>query len=579
MDIVLRDTICAHHPENPHSSDESLSQLHNALLDGTLGRITVITDDSRPPHEPFAPWSAVMERAVPEDGENHLSALAAVLRRGGGSILVLDCGCEIRAAFLSAFANLSTPTALVAEPGHFSCPLYARTHRKDRRTLALDGLGGEGDLGYLGTLFLTEHARAVLCAVLDEGGNELSWPETVSRLAHRSPVHCATLAKDVHGNEVVVGGALAGGSHARTYVRLHPASGRRTVRKEAVGAGRDKLTEEIGWLRGLERAAGRHFPKVVESRIEPDGVSVDLAYHHLPTLRRLILGGEVDEEEAARWARRALATMRRDLYPVGHAPVPRDYVRRTHLDRIARRLVETARALPDRRRLWAADEVRVNGVPLHGAQRLVRALTDDPAALRLLTPRRLARTHGDPHFDNILIDRRNHRFFLIDPRGNAGYDVSYDLGKIWHSVNSFYDLIHDGHVGVEAGEDEINYTFTSPHLVNFYGRVRERLCAWLTATGWDEGDDHWLLKVRMAEAAHMCSVMPFHIARDQHETVALACYARGLELINSLYEDLTTATATAAAVTPTTTVTPTATATAATAVAPVSASPRLTAHG
>jgi hypothetical protein len=36
----------------------------------------------------------------------------------------------------------------------------------------------------------------------------------------------------------------------------------------------------------------------------------------------------------------------------------------------------------------------------------------------------------------------------------------------------------------------------------------------------------------------MCSVMPFHIAHDERETVALACYARGVELINELYDDL-----------------------------------------
>jgi hypothetical protein len=268
---------------------------------------------------------------------------------------------------------------------------------------------------------------------------------------------------------------------------------------------------------------------------------MDLSYHHLPTLRRLILSGEIDEAEAARWACRVLAVLKRDIHPAGQRPAPGDYVWRTHLRRIEERLAETASALPERQALWTADKVRVNVVWLRNVHDVVTDLARNQHALRILTPNHLVRTHGDPHFDNILIDRNSYRFYLIDPRGNDGYDVAYDLGKIWHSVNSMYDLIHDGHVRVEAQGNEINYTLTSPRMVAFYRRVRERIRAWLTATGWSQGDPYWMLKVRLAEAAHMCSVMPFHIARDQQDTVVLACYARGLELINNLYADLTSA--------------------------------------
>ncbi|MFE7128304.1 phosphotransferase [Streptomyces sp. NPDC057617] len=545
MEIIVRDTLCPHHPDEPVDIP---ARLRAAVLDGTLGEVTVITGTlpTKPVHEPDtpvpdpSPWSAAVKYVVQDDPADRTEALADKLRHGSGSVLILDCSCEIRPGILSAFANLVTATVLVSDRAHLvqHRRVRATAHQVGRLALALDGLGPEGELAYLGTLFLTGADRALLRDILAEDGFRLSWPGTVCRLAARIHVQCAAQSRDIHGKDVVVGGALAGGSHARTYIRFDPASGRRTVRKEAVGAGREKLTDEIVWLHGLETAAGRHFPDVIESRIEPYGVSMDLAYHHLPTLRRLILSGEIDEEEAARWARRTLATLRRDLYPVGPVPAPDDYVRRTHLDRIRSRLVETAAAVPARWRLWNAAEVRVNGVPLRGIQQVADALADDRAALELLAPDRLVRTHGDPHFDNILIDRHNHRFFLIDPRGNSGYDIAYDLGKIWHSVNSLYDLIHDGHVEVEAGDDRIDYAFTSPRLVAFYHGVRERLRDWLVASDWSQGDPHWFLKVRLAEAAHMCSVMPFHIVRGRPETVAIACYARGLELINSLYEDV-----------------------------------------
>lgn len=413
----------------------------------------------------------------------------------------------------------------------------AVVHREGRRSLVLDDLSDDGTFGYLGSLLLINADRPALAAILGERRVPPSWQKALGLLARRVRVQCAVLARDIHGNDIMVENWLAGGSYARTYVHLHP-QGRRVVRKEAFGEGQDKLMEEIGWLRGLDDSARRHFPDVLEHRVETRGASMDLRYHHLPTLRRLILSGAIDEEEAARWTRRVLATLKRDIYPAGDREVPNDYIRRTHLDRIMTRLSETAAALPRRHRLWAADHIRVNGVWLRNIRSVVADLARDERALALLTPERLLRTHGDLHFDNVLIDRNNHRFLLIDPRGNPGYDVAYDLGKVWHSVNSLYDLIHDGHVRVTAGEAEIDYTFTSPELVTFYRKVRQRLHTWLTATQWHQENPHWLLKVRLAEAAHMCSVMPFHIAHDTQETVALACYARGLELINSFYDDL-----------------------------------------
>ncbi|MFC8568912.1 phosphotransferase [Streptomyces sp. NPDC057245] len=407
------------------------------------------------------------------------------------------------------------------------------------------GRATEAPFNFLGALLLTGAERRLLAGILDSHASRhpdraagFPWQDAIGTLARRTRIRCAVLARDVHGDDMVIEGSLAGGSHARTYIRLHSGSGSRTVRKEAVSAGLSKLNDEVSWLHGLETTAGRHFPDIVASRVEPHGVSMDLAYHHLPTLRGLILTGEIDEEEAARWTRRVLAVLRRDVYPAGVRPAPAGYLRRTHLDRIETRLAQTAAALAERHRLWTADSLLVNGVRLRNARALVADLVRDETALRMLTPDRLVRTHGDPHFDNILVDRHNHRFLLIDPRGNAGYDPAYDLGKVWHSVNSLYDLIHAGHVEVAAGADGIDYTFTSPHLVAFYRRIRERVHAWLTATGWHQDDPHWLLKVRFAEAAHMCSVMPFHIAHDQRETVVLACYARGLELINDLHRDL-----------------------------------------
>ncbi|GAB3444964.1 hypothetical protein GCM10027570_14730 [Streptomonospora sediminis] len=558
MEAIVCDTTCQRHPAAPVGV---VDRVRGAVLDGTLGRISVLANGTTAECGSPARWPGVVEWTVPARQHQRYWLLATALRRGTGSMLVFDCACDIRPGVVEAFANLDTATALVADrPDH---PDHAAAAtRREGSGLRLVGLHGPnqhasagtrpGPAAYLGALLVTGTAdRRQLAGMLDRCAGHhpahradaaalAPWHDALGSLAQRTRIRCAVLARDVHGDETVIEGRLAGGSHASTYIRLLHC-GNRTVRKEAVGAGLAKLNDEVAWLRGLEPTAGRHFPDIVASRAEPRGVSMDLAFHHLPTLRELILSGRIDAEEAALWTRRILAVLRRDLYPAGRRPAPADYVRRTHLDRVEARLAETAAALPDRHRLWTADSLLVNGVRLRGARALAAELACDEQALRMLTPDRLVRTHGDPHFDNVLIDRQNHRFLLIDPRGNTGYDPAYDLGKIWHSTNSLYDLVHTGQVEVAAGNDGIDYAFTSPRLVAFYHRVRERVHAWLIATGWHGDDPHWLLKVRLAEAAHMCSVMPFHIAHDQRETVALACYARGLELLNELRRDLVAA--------------------------------------
>ena len=50
-------------------------------------------------------------------------------------------------------------------------------------------------------------------------------------------------------------------------------------------------------------------------------------------------------------------------------------------------------------------------------------------------------SHADLHFSNVLIDRKNDKFIMIDPRGYDYCDYYYDYGKFWHSVNGKYEMI------------------------------------------------------------------------------------------------------------------------------------------
>ena len=51
-------------------------------------------------------------------------------------------------------------------------------------------------------------------------------------------------------------------------------------------------------------------------------------------------------------------------------------------------------------------------------------------------------------------------------------------------------------------------------------------------------EPNWQLKARFSEVLHLCSVIPFQLKMDGKEEVALMCYAKGVEDLNEIFEQL-----------------------------------------
>ena len=154
----------------------------------------------------------------------------------------------------------------------------------------------------------------------------------------------------------------------------------------------------------------------------------------------------------------------------------------------------------------------------------------------MISPTSASRTHGDLHFDNILINREKDDFILVDPRGNFDYDITYDLGKIWHSCHGLYDFIHSGKFTIERDGLKLDYRFEESDSLKEYNIVLQSLPSLLIDYDEIKNDDSWLIKTLFSEASHFASVAPFHIKMDGNENLAILCYIRGVELMNDFYE-------------------------------------------
>ncbi|HGG0688659.1 TPA: hypothetical protein ACJFCZ_000594, partial [Campylobacter coli] len=162
---------------------------------------------------------------------------------------------------------------------------------------------------------------------------------------------------------------------------------------------------------------------------------------------------------------------------------------------------------------------------------------------KLFQPENLIMIHGDLHFQNMLIDDENEDFLLADPRGELnGSDIYYDLGKLWHSFNGLYDLIHTDISKVKLineSHDNISYEIFlgGKELLDVYNNIKSGvfnlIYKYPIVT-----DYQWLAKIKFSEVMHFSSLMWFHLKYDKIENRALSLYLQAIILADELLKEL-----------------------------------------
>lgn len=146
---------------------------------------------------------------------------------------------------------------------------------------------------------------------------------------------------------------------------------------------------------------------------------------------------------------------------------------------------------------------------------------------RARRPERLALTHGDLCFSNILYSQPSQMLQLIDPRGadeeaELYSDAYYDLAKLSHSVLGGYDLVHAGLYRIEHdGDLRLHLHLEAEDLqdlqLSFVRRVEQ--------LGFD------VRLVRLYEASLFLSMLALHV--DAPKKV-LAFALRAQQVLDSL---------------------------------------------
>ncbi len=138
----------------------------------------------------------------------------------------------------------------------------------------------------------------------------------------------------------------------------------------------------------------------------------------------------------------------------------------------------------------------------------------------------IGRFHGDFHFENILYDKKNDKFTLLDWRQNFGGhldygDIYYDLGKLLHGLIICHELIAQNKFKVDINNNIVNYSFDrKPILI----QCEEYYYKWLSENNFD-----------VKKVKQICALIYLNIAALHHYPYCHLLYFLGKKM---LYENI-----------------------------------------
>jgi len=338
--------------------------------------------------------------------------------------------------------------------------------------------------------------------------------------------------------------SLRGGSFARlSHFTL--------VRKSATGQGFEKVRDEFQWLEGLPEELGRHFPRVLESSTEEGRAHFDMEYYPFENLRSGLMTGTVSTSEANCLLKSVLEFTFGSLYPSKKESAPDDWFYHKHILRLFERTNEMKSHSDRVRQVVESDILVINGRKCKNPLTIAEEISSNTPLMNHLNPKSLYRTHGDLHFQNMLmkdtVDFQD--FILADPRGDArGSDVFYDMGKLMHSVNGKYDFLHTDQYKLQINLNnpgtsravEASLTFEDSLAMDRYETLRKEIPE-LLRPHFEMGeflDPDWHFKALVSEAFHFSSLMPFHVGKNGSESRGISMFLTGALLFSDLAKKL-----------------------------------------
>ena len=297
--------------------------------------------------------------------------------------------------------------------------------------------------------------------------------------------------------------------------------------KEATDERMLKLVDEFEFIESIPEEFKDKFPKIIFYGTDENRAFYEMEAYNLPTIRRLMLAGQIGHDEVLYWTDKITEFSLR-MYNKEVIPRPDEYFDVMHFGRVRKRFDELRKKSDWFKETLQATHIEINGQTYLNTPYVVDNYFDNQRFLYGVQPEFVGRwSHSDLHYSNILIDRENDNFILVDPRGYDYCDYYYDYGKLWHSINGKYEMIASRAFTVGEGTFQLERN-------NMF-----KLCEALKSTLPDilykyskEDPIAVMRKTECNEVMHFIGLVPFLLDYDGIDARAKVAYYTSVILAN-----------------------------------------------
>lgn len=221
----------------------------------------------------------------------------------------------------------------------------------------------------------------------------------------------------------------------------------------------EKLEKEAKWYCFLPKKLSKYTPELLD--IDKNNKNYKLEYIKSTPLQELFLYNLPDKKE---WEK--IFNQIKKYLELTFLPVMDDNytLSRANFDML---ITKTENRVREVIKIFDENYYTINGKiyknPARNLEAIFKYVIKHFIDLRDCS-RNYAFLHGDLFFGNMMYDIEKEELKLLDPRGDYGGlvnkgDIRYDIAKLNHSVNGYYDFIVNGLYRLENNGTVLNYDF------------------------------------------------------------------------------------------------------------------------
>ncbi|MDH7481944.1 MAG: NTP transferase domain-containing protein [Armatimonadota bacterium] len=311
------------------------------------------------------------------------------------------------------------------------------------------------------------------------------------------------------------------------------------IRKESA-KDTERLINEIYYLRDLPEELRPHFTELLDYNVEGPVVWYTMPHYPQPSLKKLILSGQFTALDAVEVLTRIVKFLVEKVYVLRRIDAPASYTASVHFNRVDVRREMALKQAPILKQVFGAKKFIINGLEYENPFDIIEKIRSRVKLVSTLQPPYLCMIHGDPHFDNLLIDTSQTPcgFRLVDPKGFCAGDPMYDISKLFHDFQGLYDFIYeymfDLNWQVQGDVFEAEFQIHNCAALREFQKINEYFPT--IVSQFFESDPNWYLRMKFIEAIHFNCLQPFHIKGDGIESKAIAMFLVGVQQMNNFWE-------------------------------------------